>query len=282
MTSFCPSMLLDAHVHIGQYKTTYHTPPAILRVLAAAGITHCIYSSTSSVITDDAALLRDERASMHDLSNGCAYPLLWVTHSMLSGSPDLSRYLDERVVGLKIHGVSERWPPTGRHLRHLFAIARERQLGIMVHTGENLMCTANDFLPICKAFPEVPLLLAHGRPQSQISSALAQCQNLYVDTAFMPHAQLRELLQQGFASRILFGTDTPIPRFYLHSSLPRHLRSRIRQSRRLAANGWPKVAYENACRCFPRIFRSFTGEEKRTYSLEERYKVLPFKTHWGQ
>lgn len=253
MMPFRPPVLLDAHVHIGQYNERYHSPPSILRILASVGITDCIYSSTSAIVTDDAFVLSDERAAMHELSKGHAYPLLWVTHSMLDRSPDLSRYLDEQIIGLKIHGGSEHWPPTGRRMRNLFALARERHLGIMVHTGENAMCEANDFLQLCMAFPKVPVLLAHGRPKRQIPLALMQCRNLYVDTAFMPHSQLRELFIQGFSNRILFGTDTPIPRLYLHSSLPRHLRSRIRQCQNIAANEWSKVAHENASRCFSRL-----------------------------
>jgi predicted TIM-barrel fold metal-dependent hydrolase len=76
--------------------------------------------------------------------------------------------------------------------------------------------------------------------------------NAYVDTSFMPHNQLRDLIhvarEQGFINRILFGTDTPIPGRYLKSSLPRHLRSQIAMSKHIAGKDWKKISWENANR----------------------------------
>lgn len=57
--------LFDVHVHMGQYFDDYYTPPRILRTLRLAGITHFAYSSTSNVVTDDAAFMREERDAMH-------------------------------------------------------------------------------------------------------------------------------------------------------------------------------------------------------------------------
>ena len=76
--------------------------------------------------------------------------------------------------------------------------------------------------------------------------------NAYVDTSFMPHNQLRDLIhvarEQGFINRILFGTDTPILGRYLKSSLPRHLRARIAASKQIAGQDWKKISWENARR----------------------------------
>ena len=246
-------MLFDFHVHMGQYFDDYYTPPRILRTLQLAGITHFAYSSTSTIIADDPDFLLEERVAMHELSEGRAKPILWVTHDMLKRSPDLSLYMNDaggKICGLKIHGVSEKWPPNGRELQQVFKIAQERRLFVKIHTGEREECEAGMYGKICTKFPDVRVVLAHGRPIGQAIGILRNCSNTYVDTSFMPHCQFQQLMtvarQDGFTNRILFGTDTPIPGRHLKSSLPRHLRSRIAQTRQIASKDWAKISWKNA------------------------------------
>jgi predicted TIM-barrel fold metal-dependent hydrolase len=250
-------MLFDIHVHMGQYFDDYYTPPRILRTLKAAGITHFAYSSTSTVVTDDPGFLLEERVAMHELSGGRAVPILWVTHDMLKNSRDLSLYMDDaggRIAGLKIHGESEKWLPfldVDKDFRRVFDIAKERGMFVKVHTGEKSeWCEAGAFGNVCKKYRDVPVILAHGRPLSTAIYVLIKNPNAYVDTSFMPHEHLRELIgvarERGFPDRILFGTDTPIPGRHLKSSLPRHLRGRIATSKEIAGKDWKKISWKNA------------------------------------
>ena len=247
------NLLFDFHVHMGQYFDDYYTPPRILRTLALAGVSHFAYSSTSTVITDDAEFLLEERIAMHELSNGKAKPILWVTHDMLKHSRDLSLYMNEsggKICGLKVHGVSELWEPFGKDLKRVFDIAKERGIFVMLHTGEHEGCEAGIYKRICKTFSEVPVILAHGRPILQTIEMLQDCLNTFVDTSFMPHEHLRILMENArehdFTNRILFGTDTPIPGRHLKSSLPRHLRSRITATKQISGRDWKKISWENA------------------------------------
>ena len=246
-------MLFDFHVHMGQYFDDYYTPPRILRTLRLTGITHFAYSSTSTIVTDDPDFLLEERVAMYELSEGRAKPILWVTHDMLKRSPDLSLYMNDaggKIRGLKVHGVSEKWLPKGRELQRVFNIAQERGLFVKLHTGEREECEAEMYRGICTKFPDVRVVLSHGRPILQAIDMLRHCPNTFVDTSFMPHSHFQSLInvaqQEGFTDRILFGTDTPIPGRHLKSSLPRHLRSRIDQTRRIAGKDWKKISWENA------------------------------------
>ena len=250
-------MLFDFHVHMGQYFDDYYTPPRILRTLRLAGITHFAYSSTSTVVTDDPGFLLEERVAMHELSEGRAKPIMWVTHDMLSRSRDLSLYMDDaggKICGLKIHGVSENWKPNGSVLHRVFDIARERGLFIKLHTGEHEECEAGMYKKICSDFPNVRVVLAHGRPILQAIDMLRCCPNAFVDTSFMPHEHFVQLMaaarNEDFVDRVLFGTDTPIPGRHLKSSLPRYLRSRFAQSKKMAGKDWMKISWENAMRLF--------------------------------
>lgn len=246
-------MIFDFHVHMGQYFDDYYTPPRILRTLALAGVSHFAYSSTSTVVTNDADFLLEERIAMHELSGGKAKPMLWVTHDMLKKSKDLSPYMNDaggKIIGLKIHGVSEPWEPFGKDLKRIFDIARERKIFVMLHTGERENCEARMYKQICKAYTDVPVVLAHGRPIQQAFKMLQDCPNTFVDSSFMPHEHLRILMEaareHNYTDRILFGTDTPIPGRHLKSSLPRHLRARIAASKKIAGKDWKKISWENA------------------------------------
>lgn len=246
-------LIFDFHVHMGQYFDDYYTPPRILHTLQLAGITHFAYSSTSTVVTDDPSFLLEERVAMRELSEGRAKPILWVTHDMLKRSPDLSLYMNDaggKICGLKIHGVSEKWLLNGRELQRVFKIAQERGLFVKLHTGERENCEAGMYRKICTEFSDVRVVLAHGRPLMQAIAVLRECPNTFVDTSFMPHRHFQQLMtiarQDGFTDRILFGTDTPIPGRHLKSSLPRHLRSRIAQTRIIAGKDWHKISWKNA------------------------------------
>lgn len=252
-------MIFDSHIHFGQFEDRYHTPPRILRTLGCVGITHFAYSSTSAVVTDDPAFMFEERLAMQELSQGLAKPILWVTHSMLEKSKDLSLYMDgascgfskcKPVCGLKIHGVSEPWEPNGKTLQRVFSIARECNIVVKFHTGEQDQCYAGMYKHICQRFSDVRVILAHGRPLDQTLGVLQSCENVFVDTAFMPHEHLRSLLNLGLADRILFGTDTPIPGRFLKSSLTRYLRGRIATSRKIAGKDWRKISWDNAMSLF--------------------------------
>ena len=242
---------------MGQYFDDYYTPPRVLRTLRAAGITHFAYSSTSTVVTDDADFLQEERIAMHELSYGKAKPMLWVTHDMLKKSKDLSLYMNDaggKIIGLKVHGVSEPWEPFGKYLKRIFDIAQDRKVFVMLHTGERENCEAGMYKRICKAYSGVPVVLAHGRPIQQAIEMLLNCPNTFVDTSFMPHEHLRILMEtareQNYTDRILFGTDSPIPGRHLKSSLPRHLRARITASKKITGKDWKKISWENAQKLF--------------------------------
>lgn len=250
-------MLFDSHVHFGQFEDRYYTPPQILRTLKCVGVSHFSYSSTSAVIIDDPVFMFEERFAMQELSDNRAVPLLWVTHAMLEKSKDLSLFMEgslhgyskcRPVHGLKVHGVSEPWEPNGKLLQHVFAIAREHNIAVKLHTGERDKCFAGMYKKICQKFPDVRVVLAHGRPLDQAMDVLQSCENVYVDTAFMPHAHQQILLQHGFANRILFGTDSPIPGRFLKSSLTRYLRGRIETSKKIAGPDWMIISWNNAKR----------------------------------
>ena len=239
-------MIFDSHVHFGQFREKYYTSPHVLRFVQRAGIDRFAFSSTSAIVCDDPGFLKEERDTMLEMSEFRGIPLQWISFGMLRHSRDLSLYLDESVRGLKIHGVSEPWSPFGKRLQRVFAIAQERNIPILLHTGEYERAYAGNYEKICKKFSSVTVILAHGRPLDQTIRVLQKCPNTFVDTAFMPLHHLNKLLLAGFRDRILFGTDLPIPQLFHKDSLTRYIRYRIEKIRKIAGNDQERIFWNNA------------------------------------
>lgn len=243
--------MLDAHVHTGWFKDRlgcerFFSPKRVFAFLKLAGLHCCIFSSTTMQGGYGWDIVWKECEEMVEVSQGHAYPLLWITRPMLKASPDLSKYKNLRYYGLKIHGCNDKWDPFGKALCRIFDIARERNLPVTIHTGGNEACNAKKFLSICLKYPDVKVILAHGRPGEQALEVLKATDNVYVDTAFSPLADIRLWLQKGFANRVIFGTDTPIPLCFFNSSLNRYVQRRIANIQQISGKSWPLIAEKNA------------------------------------
>ena len=228
-------MIFDIHVHVGWFGKNYFSPGFVCRTLKNAGITHFAFSSTSHIISNDREFLIKEREKVIELSENRAVVFQWVMPDMVNGKGGngLEFWLDKNVRGLKIHGKAQSWPPFGKSLRKVFAIADKRNLPVMLHTGEDKNHRPTDYLKICKQFPKVKVILAHGRPLDSAILMLKECPNTLVDMAFMPKKHIEDLLNRGFGDRVLFGTDTPIPKMFYKSSLTQYIKRRINMARQL-------------------------------------------------
>jgi hypothetical protein len=200
----------DAHVHVGQYKKYYFTPDFIVNEMRSLRIKKWIVISTSSCnLNYDFGKIKSEIDEMLYLAPEEAFPLLWIRPDMLEKSPDLSMY-KHKYYGFKIHGYIQNWDAVGKPLNRVFSIAKERNLPILMHTGGKKECEPKSYLSVCKKFPSVKVVLAHGRPIDQVETVFRECANCYVDTAFMPVEDISRLILNGYAGRILFGSDHPI------------------------------------------------------------------------
>ena len=102
------------------------------------------------------------------------------------------------------------WFYNRRLLAQALDVARTLDVPVLLHTGDFKECHAEVFLKVCCEHDDLTFVLAHGCPIAETLEVLAKCSNAYVDTAFMPVDNVVSLLQNGFAQRILFGTDAPI------------------------------------------------------------------------
>jgi len=229
-------MIFDIHTHVGQYKEHYFSPKYVWRVLQKSGITHFAFSSFSHVATNDRGFLLAEREELLELSQNKAVVFQWVMPEMVGKRNGLETWLDKNVLGLKIHGKAQPWLPFGKPLQKVFSIAAERNLPVMFHTGEDKGFRPDDYLKICQKFPQVKVILAHGRPLDASIFMLNTCPNAFVDTAFMPNKDIETLLALGFGKRVLFGTDVPMQSYYYKSSAVQYVKKRIEAAQKMGLN----------------------------------------------
>ena len=237
--------LTDVHIHVGHFEGGLYFPPSqIVEDMRALGVKRWCFSSTSTGNVPFAHVQR-EIEEVLELSEGMALPFLWIVPEMLADSRDLARYFFCDFRGLKVHGW-QGWHPEGEDLRQVFKIAEERELPVMLHTGGKPCCEAGVYRKVCSDFQTVPVILAHGRPIDETMEIMQACPNAYVDTAFMPIRDIIQLQKSGLLSRVLWGSDFPIMKFFFKSPLRKYYRRRVQSVvRALGEDDFHKIAQQN-------------------------------------
>jgi predicted TIM-barrel fold metal-dependent hydrolase len=220
-------MLCDAHVHTGWLGERYFAPEAVARTLRRAGVGRWAFSVSSAYAHPWAVAQRDYEATLA-AADGAAVALLWVTPAALARDGAL-RVLDGLpFCGLKIHGHNG-WVPEGKALRRVWAVARERGLPVLLHTGEREHEQPARFAGLLGDFPEVRVIQAHARPFDQTLANMVRFPNAWLDTSFMANKFLGDLAAagEGVWRRVLFGTDYPATEFLYKTRFPVFLGRRV-------------------------------------------------------
>ena len=203
--------MTDNHVHIGWYTEGYHSPKEVWQAEQDAGIDEIAVSSTSTCAELYKLVVREIRELIH-LGGSRIHPILWLTPRMMN-TWGLSYMLHSKIrwQGVKMHWKAHReWYYNKKLLHNALEIARWIEVPVLFHTGDFKECKASVFMDICSQYNDLTFVLAHGRPLQETLEVLTRCTNVYVDTAFMPINDVATIVQNGYANRLLFGTDAPI------------------------------------------------------------------------
>lgn len=207
--------MTDNHVHVGWYTDSYHSPREIWYAEQEAGIEEMAVSSTSTC-AELYKLVVKEMRELIQIGGEHIHPLLWITPRMMK-TWGISYMLHSKVrwQGVKMHWKAHReWYYNRKLLHNALEVARWLQVPVLLHTGNFKECKSGVFMDICKQYDDLTFVLAHGRPLDEAKNVLKECPNVYVDTAFMPADEVKDLADAGYSKRILFGTDVPINLLY--------------------------------------------------------------------
>ncbi|HEY9721021.1 MAG TPA: amidohydrolase family protein [Oscillatoriaceae cyanobacterium] len=155
------------------------------------------------------------------------------------------------VRGLKIHPALAGPVPTSARMFELVALAERYDMPVIIHTGTfpfPLVEGTNNALslePVIKAFPRVPIVLAHiGWDQHEHVLALGRdYENVYTDTSWQPPHIIRRAIATLGVARVMFGSDFPL---FRQSTALETLRAALH------ADELAPVGYENAERLLAR------------------------------
>lgn len=210
-------MVVDSHIHVGQFYDIYTSPSQLLHFLDKVGVERFAVSSTTICEANYTKVLR-ELNQLYQSAGNRVLPILWIIPPMFEDG-GLSFFLNSSLPWkcLKIHPQlhCDSWNPNGKNIKKLMELATLLQLPVLIHTGDFDYCHAGLYKQLAQKNPNINFILAHGRPIEETIEMMQTCSNVYTDTAFMPTHHIVRLCAAKLEDRILWGTDYPIPRYFM-------------------------------------------------------------------
>ena len=239
-------MNCDYHVHIGQYCRAYYYADRVFAALKACGTdelwfsstTSCMYCKESAAARADTTIYNNAPAAaelyqsirsevQHALEAAAelgiqAHALYWVVpdiHFLQTADISIERVMTETPYeGFKIHPRAQNWDiqdaRTAALAEAVFAYAERYTQRILIHCGDDTCESPLLFEPFIKKHPGVTVQLAHCRPLQETLTMLQQYPNTVCDTAMASTETVTHIIAAGFASRIVYGSDFPIPHWH--------------------------------------------------------------------
>jgi predicted TIM-barrel fold metal-dependent hydrolase len=114
-------------------------------------------------------------------------------------------------VGLKIHPLGYGVNPLGKSADNVFRVGQQLGVPVMVHTGSGIPWALPSLciLPAQK-YPDLPIILAHaGMGVFMLDAYVAAkvCPNIYLETSWAKPGELKWLIGELGAERIMMGAD---------------------------------------------------------------------------
>ncbi len=208
--------MIDYHTHFGQFYDIYTTPTELIYMMDNVSAENFAASSTT-ICEGNYEKVLTEMLELVQLAGSRIMPVLWIVPSMLQDS-GLQLFLNSSISWkmIKIHPQLHptAWSCEGDNLQKVIRLAKTMRLPILIHTGEFRGCYPSLFEKAIRNNPDVNFILAHGRPIEETILLMLKYSNAWTDTAFMPVKHIMLLHKNGLSSRTLWGSDTPIQKYY--------------------------------------------------------------------
>ena len=228
-------MICDAHIHMGYYSRKgqdapfYYSPRRIAGIVNRCGVDEFIVSSTCSQVVeigiDD--IVREAR-EVKRLEGHRAHVFFWLSGHLYDEDRTM-RWLESGLFeGIKLHEGETSWILSRQSdLRNILSLAKERDLPVMFHSGENGGCRPSELAKIACEYPTVHFNFAHCRPMDEMAKVVADCPNVWTDTAYMTSEDFQKLCHYEWHGRLMFGTDLPVWQAHGECSLTKRYREYV-------------------------------------------------------
>lgn len=257
-------MIIDVHAHIGVIPGGFQMPlENQLYGMEKYGIDYALISDIrcgeSQTVTDGKTpyqtLINREAAETVRANKDRLGLMLWCRPNAEEGFTrefaEIYRNNKDIVKGLKVHPDISGLPFNDAKICPYLEMAQEYSLPVLIHTQENAYSKVSFVREMARRFPKVNFILGHmslSGDKTESFRALAECPNVYGDTAWVCYADVVKACDLGLEDKILFGTDSPIagrdtygdPAYYLP----------LYRNRELPSQTMDKILFQNARRLF--------------------------------
>ena len=252
-SSFVKIMLIDSHIHVGQFTSFYISPNDISQLMDKIGVSRYAVSSTT-ICDEDYPKVLSEIQELIQLDGEKVLPIMWITPEGLKGN--IAWFLESDIPWrcLKIHPElhPDDWPSDGNLMIEVIDIARELSLPLLIHTGNKDCCHANKYEALYQNNPDITFILAHGRPNIEAIRLAKQYDNVFVDSAFMPIYEMQTFLDNHISNKLLWGTDMCIPKhFFPSEDMTEYYLNKLSAFKAISSQReFEQVTFRNAAKLF--------------------------------
>lgn len=225
-------MFCDAHVHIGYYSRIgrgepfYYSPRRIFGVLNRCGVDEFLVSSTCAQVNGIgiAEIIREAR-EMKRLAGGRAHIFFWLSGLLYDEDPTM-RWIETRLFeGIKLHECETPWlQKRQKDLERILVFAEGHGMPVMFHAGAAGWCRPSKLAKIANEHPRIRFDFAHCRPMDEMAKVVAECPNVWTDTAYMFRGEFPKLRDYNWNGRLMFGSDLPVWQALEDTSLAKQYR----------------------------------------------------------
>ena len=256
-------MVIDAHTHIGYWKSLIKTENILLSSMQEHNIDYAVFSIDASEYLDDSLtnriVLKKSMIELNTIALDFAkkhknlFLLLWIKPSR-EHSPKWIEALDtfiqtniNYIHGLKVHPWTSRIRMDDPRLVPFIELAKKYNLPILVHTAKDKYSDISILAKVAKKYPSVKFVAAHMQLLSDNAEALKyikEIDNLYGDTAWVNIDATKKAIKLGLEDKIIFGSDNPIDKekTYDEDIYQDYLKNKKKIKRSVLA----KIMYKNA------------------------------------
>ncbi|MGN0827124.1 MAG: amidohydrolase family protein [Kiritimatiellia bacterium] len=194
---------------------------------------------------DIADIVREAR-EVKRLAGGRAHVFFWLSGHLYDKDPAL-RWLGLRLFeGVKLHEGETPWMRNRqKDLRRVLSVAAERGFRVMFHAGPGGGCRPSKLAKLAREFPSVRFDFAHCRPMAEMAKVIADCPNVWSDTAYMALDEIPKLSDFHWHNRLMFGTDLPVWQSNVDCSLTDQYRAYIQAFRKRGFVKKSEVAFHD-------------------------------------
>lgn len=246
-------MLIDTHIHVGQFCKQYFAPSTIHKLVEQMHIAYYVVSSTTMCEENYPKVIREIK-TLIELDGNKVLPVMWITPEGLKGN--IAWFLESNINWrcLKVHPFLHQsdWSPYGEQFTEVMDLARELKVPLLIHTGNEECCQCDRYEPLIANNPDVDFILAHGRPLRLAIPILLKYPNAYADSAFMPIDDMKILMGRGLSHKLLWGTDMCIPKhFYPDEDMLNYYQHKLNAFESICTEDqFAQVTFLNAAKLF--------------------------------